>query len=512
MDRTARKIGWMLFACSWLAAVAIESGEFSSWDTANRLQVTRWLWTDEPQVRNADESWYGVRGRHGEKYAWTGLGQSIWMLPAHIIALPSAPAISSNPKFAEKFEEISVTYLTFPLTTALAVVAIYALLLSLGFSVRAAGLAALAAFWCTSLLPYTKVNQENALMLLTTVTALWAASRGLQSARYGWWILAGGAVGFAMLTRLTMGLDALAVALFTLLLLAADRRATLAEHLRRLWPRLALAVAVSLVFVFLERFYNFYRFESWTNTYYDLQKLAVPDYLYEGDMRIGFPGLVWSIKSNVWQFDPLALLGLGAVVFLWSQLTGRVRALAGTVLFLFCSYLLFFATRPFFDGDHAWGARYTTTPMILLSALAVGLILQFARGAVRWPRGLLAVFVVAAFAVQVSASFFWYNLEEQQQKEGLGASESMLVLRGQNIAAYATGHWESWGLMPDFPSERLRTPNYFPFLAAKYFSASAGRLLFAVWGVAVLAAVVANGVLLWTLLRQREERLPSVSV
>lgn len=494
----------MLFACSWLAAVAIESGEFSSWDTANRLQVTRWLWTAEPQVRNADESWYGVRGRHGEKYAWTGLGQSLWMLPAHVMAAALAPAISSNSKFAEKFEEIAVTYVTFPLTSSLVVVAIYALLLSLGFPVRSAGLAALAAFWCTSLLPYTKVNQENTLMLLTTVTALWATSRGVQSDRRAWWVLAGAAVGFSMLTRLTMGLDALAVALFALFLLAADRRATLAGHLQRLWPHLALAVAVSLIFVFLERFYNFYRFESWTNTYYDLQKLAVPDYLYEGVFSIGFPGLVWSIKSNVWQFDPLALLGLGAVAALWSRLTGSARALAVTVLFLLGTYLVFYATRPFFDGDHAWGARYTTTPMILLSSMAVALILQFCPGSVRWPRSLLALFVVAALAVQLAATFFWYNLEEQQQKEGLGASESMLVLRAQNVAAYFTGRWEEWGLMPDFPSERLRTPNYFPFLAGKYFPGSAGGLLFGVWGFFVLAALVSNTAALILLLRRRE--------
>lgn len=503
-------MGWMLFACGWLGAVAIESGEFSSWDTANRLQVTRWLWTDEPQVRNPDESWYGVRGRHGEKYAWTGLGQSLWMLPAHLVAAPVAPAVSSNPKFSEKFEEITVTYLTFPLTSALAIVAIYALLLSLGFTVRSAGLAALAAFWCTSLLPYTKLNQENALMLLTTVTALWATSRGAQSGHRGWWALAGAAVGFSMLTRLTMGLDALAVALFTLLLLAADRRATLAQHLHRLWPCLALAVGVSLVFVFLERFYNFYRFESWTNTYYDLQKLAVPDYLYEGDFRIGFPGLVWSIKTNVWQFDPLAILGLGAVAALWLRLTGQARALALTVLFLLGSYLLFYATRPFFDGDHAWGARYTTTPMILLSATAVAFILQFTSGRLRWPRRLLPLFVVLALAVQSAAIFFWYNLEEQQQKEGLGACESMLVLRSQNVAAYFTGRWEEWGLMPDFPSERLRTPNFFPFLAGKYFPGSARALLFGIWGFFVLAALVSNTAALILLIRQRESGPSSV--
>jgi hypothetical protein len=504
---STRRLGWWLFASAFLVALATESGELNSIDTANRLQVTRWIWTDAPQVANPETSWFGVYGRGGEKFFWSGLGQSIWMLPSQIIASQVAPLVSGNPKFSGKFEEMAVTYLTFPLTTALVVVVLYALLVALGFPAGVSGLSALAALWCSSLLPYTNINQENTLILLCTLTAMWAVTRGVATQRYSWWLLAGTAAGYNMLIRLTSGLDAVAIAVFTLFLLASDQRGSLWKSLRKFGPHIAVAVLAGLSFVFFERAYNFYRFESWTNTYYDLQKIAVPDYLYEGDFRVGFPGLMWAIKSNIWQFDPLAALGLASVLLLWKRLDSGAKALSAAVLVLFAGYILFYSTRPYFDGDHGWGSRYTTTPMILLSALAVALILRFCRrSSAKWSVGLLTAITAIALVVQISSTLFWYNLEETQQKERIGASESMLVLRGQNAAACFTGQWEAWGLVPEFPSERLRTPNYLPFLAAKYFSPSANVFLYGLWGACVAAALVVNALTFLRLLGMERSR------
>jgi|688.fasta_scaffold63300_4 hypothetical protein len=496
-----RKIGWALFACAFLVGLAVESGELNSWDTANRLQVTRWLWTDAPQVLNPETSWYGVVGRGGEKFAWTGLGQSLWMLPAQIVAATIAPVVPGSEAVTSRFEDAAVTYLTFPLTTALAVVVLYALLLGVGFAVPVAALSALAALWCSSLLPYTNINQENTLILLCTLTAMWAVTRGIATASVWWWLLAGCAAGFNMLIRLTSGIDALAVGILALVMLASHRPGALRETLRDYAPKIAVAILAGLFFVFVERAYNFYRFESWTNTYYDLQKLAVPNYIYEGDFRIGFPGLLWSVKSSVWQFDPLAVVGLVAIVGLWRRMTWPVRALAVATLMLFAGYVGFYATRPFFDGDRAWGARYTTTPMILLTAMAAALVLAFAaETGKRWPLYVLSLFAALALSVQVLSTFFWYNLEEAQQDVGLGWSESMVVLRAQNVAAHFTGNWEEWGLLPKTPSERLRTLNYMPFLAAKYVRPPAINGVYLLWGSLAVLAVLANGFLFRRLL------------
>jgi hypothetical protein len=122
--------------------------------------------------------------------------------------------------------------------------------------------------------------------------------------------------------------------------------------------------------------------------------------------------------------------------------------------------------------------------MILLTTAAVALVLSLAsQPGKRWPKYVLSLFAALALGVQIISTFFWYNLEEAQQDEGLGWSQSMVVLRGQNVAAYFTGNWKAWDLIPQAPSERLRTPNYLPFLAAKYVQPPAITILYALWAV-----------------------------
>jgi hypothetical protein len=499
---TVRKTGWALFFCAFLASVAIESGELASWDAGNRLQVTRWLWTDEPPVSDPG-GWFGIYGRNGERYAWYGLGQSVWMSPAYLVSLPASSLVSSYERIARKFEEIAVTYLTFPLTSALIVLVLYALMLRSGFGTAVAGLGSLGAFWCTSLLPYTEINQENSLLLLCTVTSMWAVASGVADRRFFWWCLAGFAAGLGLLTRLTFVFDGAAIALFGSGLIALTRPETWSAKWRHFLPRILLAALVCAVFVFIDRAYHFYRFESWTSTYYDIIFEQRGDVVKPGSFWIGFPALAWSIKHNIWQFDPVALLGLIAVPAFWRTLACRQRIFAVAAVLLLSVYLCFYSsTHDQFDGAAAWGCRYVTTPMVLLGAFGIAAVLD-RRGQIRPLLKTLAVLLVlAGFLVQLLSTVFWYNLEEVQQIEGLGASSSMVALRAQNVAALATDRWEEWGLLPSGESKRMRTPNYFPFLVSKYLPPSGATAAKVIWAVFLLAALSLN---LWLLLRLRRD-------
>jgi len=504
---TRRKIGWALFACSALAAFALESGELNSFDASMRLQVTRWLWTDEPQVHE-QESWFGIYGRNGERFAWYGLGQSLWMSPAYLVASQLALLVTDNLVWVRKAEEIIVTYLTFPLTTALIVTVLYAFLLRLGFSVPSSGLAALGAFWCTSLLPFTKINQENSLLLLCTVSAFWAVAAGVSTGRSRWWVLAGVAAGFGLLTRLTFVFDAGAVGLFGLTLIFFTRPETLSAKLRYWLPKILLAGAVCAVFVAIDRAYHFYRFESWTSTYYDIIFAQRADVVRPGDFTIGFPALVWSIKHNIWQFDPVAVLGFLALPFGWRWLAPSQRSFALAAVFLLAVYLAFYSsTHDQFDGAASWGCRYVTTPMVLLAACCLAVLLEGRNRLNPWLRKVGVFLVVVGLVVQLLSTVFWYNLEEVQQVEHLGASSSMVVLRAQNTAALLVDGWEQWSLLPEGESTRLRTPNYFPFLVANYMSPTVANGLQIAWFAALGVALVANGRLLLILIgRLRAER------
>lgn len=483
---TRRNISLLLFAATWLAAVAFEDGDLSSWDTANRLQVTRWIWTEAPQVV-PEQKWFGIRGKNGERYAWTGLGQSLWMLPSQVVASLLAPHVSDNPKFSQKFEEIFVTYTVFPLTSALAVMALFYLFVALGFCDRTAGLAAMAGFWGTSLFPYTQINQENSLIFLFSVLSFYFLLKAQQEGSNLWWYVGlGSAVGFNFLVRVTTVFDAFCVLLLWLWIWPRPGSAGWKERT----PGILLAGACALVFVMVERGYNFFRFGSWVNTYVDVMKAQRPDVLPEASLAEGLPGLLWSIQSNVWQFDPLAAFVLLALPFLWGQLpTLRKKMAVITVLYVFF-YIFFYASRPFFDGDSAWGSRYTTSPIILLGALGVAIVLESSN---RWLKKAMIPVAVLAVLIQLSSTFFWYSLEEVQQKDHKGISKSMVVLRAQNIAAYWTGRWVKWDLLASKDSERQRTPNYFPFLSAKYFPRPVVAILTGGWALLLVLAIWFNG-------------------
>jgi len=268
----------------------------------------------------------------------------------------------------------------------------------------------------------------------------------------------------------------------------------------RIWlPRILVAGAVCAVFVGIDRAYHFYRFESWTSTYYDIIFAQRSDVVAPGDITIGFPALVWSIKHNIWQFDPVAVLGLLALPVGWRWLGGCQRIFALAAVLLLAVYLLFYSsTHDQFDGAAAWGCRYVTTPMVLLAAFGMAAVTSHRGNYPRWLRHLAVVLVAGGLAVQIISTLFWYNLEEVQQVEQLGASSSMVALRTQNAAALVTGRWAEWGLMPEGESTRLRTPNYFPFLAEKYLPPAVRYPLRIGWFVSLAAVVLLN---LWLFAR-----------
>jgi len=490
-----------LFVCVVFAAVVFESGCLDSWDTANRLQVTRWIWTDEPQVSNPEQSWYGVIGRGGEKFAWTGLGQSLWMLPAQFLAANTVPLVVSSADTVRRIEEIVVVYLTFPLTSALAVVVIAQLLGALGYRPELAGLGALSAFWCTSLLPFTNINQENALILLCAATGFWAVLEGTKHEDIWWWVLAGAAAGFGILIRLTTVFDSMALGVFGLALVAAQGHRGLPQLLRHYGPRVVAAGAAWATFVFAERAYNFYRFGSWFQNYRDVMYEQRPEIFPEGDFLEGLQMLLLPGAGGLWFFDPLVILTLAALIGLWRGLPFAVRACALSLLLMLAAYIVFHAADPWPLGSMTWGSRYTTTPVILLSALAVPMVCGSAGWGERCWRYLVPLFVVMALVVQLLASLFWYNLEEAQREQRLGASSSMIVLRTQNTAALVTNRWAEWGLLPEGDSTRMRTPNYFPFLAAKYLPPGVREALQIGWLIALVAAILLN-LWLFALLRR----------
>ena len=100
-----------------------------------------------------------------------------------------------------------------------------------------------------------------------------------------------------------------------------------------------------------------------------------------------------------------------------------------------------------------------------------------------------------SFVIQVASLAFWLPLEIYQM-ETLGHPTFVIALRFKNIAAFALGKMDAWGLNTEEMSQdpwdyvHITTWNFLPFLLHRVGAAPAWvvEMAFAVW-VAALAAL-----------------------
>jgi hypothetical protein len=541
----------LLCLVAGLLAFVVQSGELGSADTMYRLKTTHWLWTGEAQVAPSDFPEFGLRGRGGQLYSWYGIGQSLLMLPADLVGT----GISHWKVFSEYEDDpavraIVVAYSTSILVNVLTVLAGFRLLRQLRFSVRETVLGLLALLFCTTHLHYTQNMMENNYIMLLTLVGF--------SFQYEW-LLTGNrralfwgcaALGLNLLTRLTTVLDLIAAGIFLLLVFWFQ-----GESASEIWRRFAayckVAFPVYAGFLLIERFYSFYRFGSFTQTYLPLfaSQLRSEDptlpanFPWSTPFHEGFLGAFFKPEKSIFLFDPLLVLAIFLLIVLWKNVSPEVRAYGAASLLLVVGYISFYARYTYWTGDFAWGDRYVSTAVEMVALLAVPLLLRvrsaFAQtnetqrlkpssidtaigtaeavpfpvlsspkfmnavGA-QWIWRVGIALIVVSLVVQVASLAFWLPLEIYQM-ETLGHPTFVIALRFKNIAAFALGKMNAWGLVDDAMKEdpwdyvHITTWNFLPFLLRRVGAAPGWvvNTAFAVWGAAI--AILAG--VLWRLRR-----------
>ncbi len=157
----------------------IEPGDLGISDVGYRLQAAHSLWTGEPQVRSedyVDRAFFPIGHDGLPRIPW-GIGQSLVMLPADIIASSAISFIQLPKTIAFKVRLALVGYLTFPIISALAVAIAVLVLRSLGFTDGVSFAGGIALFLCTSLFHYTQIHQENSCLLLFDLIRLLVVTR-----------------------------------------------------------------------------------------------------------------------------------------------------------------------------------------------------------------------------------------------------------------------------------------------------------------------------------------------
>jgi hypothetical protein len=553
----------LLCLVAGLLAFVVQSGELGTADTMHRLQTTHWLWTSEPQVFPNEYPEFGLHGRGGQLYSWYGIGQSLLMLPADLAGTWIARwQVFSGYGDDPAVRSIFVSYSTSILVNVLTALVSFRLLRQLRFSVRESVLGVLALMFCTTHLHYTQNMMENNYIMLLTLTGFSFQYEWLRTGSRRALFWGSAALGLNLLTRLTTALDVIAGGLFVFLVVWFNR-----ARGRELWKRLVaycrVAAPVYAFFLLIDRFYQFHRFGSFTNTYVSLfakeQRLAdpmlPPNFPWSTPFHEGFLGPLFKPEKSIFLFDPLLVMTIVLLVLLWKSLSPEVRAYGVTSLLLLVGYISFYARYTYWAGDFAWGDRYVSTSVELVALLAVPLLLRVrshwsAKGGPQGlkpaslasasgtakavpfpnptvaataevsrlaaaPRGLRMsrsvafgqwmwrmgiVLVAVSLIIQLASLAFWLPLEIYQM-ETLGHPTFVIALRFRNIAAFALGKMQAWGLNNESMTQdpwdyvHITTWNFLPFLLRRVGAAPEWvvETAFVVWGAGIAALLLTCG-------------------
>jgi len=499
---------FLLCLTAGLLAFVVQSGELATADTTYRLQTTHWLWTSQPQVFPDDYPDFGLHGRGGRLYSWYGIGQSLLMLPADLVATRIAHwHIFSGYEEDPAVRSIIVTYSTNILINVLTALIVFRLLMQLSFSVKESTAGVLALLFCTTHLHYTQNMMENNYIMLLTLVGFSFQYEWLRTGERRALLIGSAALGLNLLTRLTTGLDLAAGGVFLLAVLWFEQ-----VRGRALWERLLayckIAAPVYAFFLLVERLYSFYRFGSFTSTYVPIfakeQRLndptLPPNFPWSTPFHEGVFGALFKPEKSIFLFDPLLVLALLVLVLLWKRLLPEVRAYAVTSLLLLFGYIAFYARYTYWTGDHAWGDRYVSTSAELATLLAVPLLLRYRESLGRgiWRVGM--VLIAISLVIQLASLAFWLPLEIYQM-ETLGHPTFVIALRLKNIAAFALGKMDAWGLNNESMTQdpwdyvHVTTWNFLPFLLRRVGAAPRWvvDVAFAVWGAGIAALVLVLG-------------------
>jgi hypothetical protein len=237
------------------------------------------------------------------------------------------------------------------------------------------------------------------------------------------------------------------------------------------------ALPIYVFFFFIDRLYQFYRFGSWTNTYVHyfavehrmLDPTLPANYPWTTPFYKGFLGPLISPEKSILMFDPLIVLAIVIAVFGWKKFSPSIKAYTVAAFLLVLGYICLYARYYEWSGNFAWGDRYVSTAVQLAAFISVPILLKyrFEFGRVIWGIGL--VLIAASLVIQLASLAFWLPLEIYQGDD-LGHPQWVIWLRFKNIAAFALGKMDAWGLNTDsmtydqWDYQHITCWNFLPFV------------------------------------------------
>ena len=472
--------GMLLFAASFLLYSLAAPGNLPG-DTELRWSVARQIvrgrgfsLEDSVETRN-----FAV-GADGKRYAVSGIGQSLCLVPFTALGLLLEKAGPLGADIADLTAQFLTSLVLFPAIGAAGVWVFYRLALLLGSS-RRISLVAAALLGCATMYFHYSVNtqeQSQTALLLTAAILFILLYRQRRRSIYAWLFCA--VLGMCLLFRPSSAPEVLAIYLVAV---AGDMSAPEATALRkRLLNWFAASICGLGGFIVIVGWYNYVRFGSVFELGYgpSASTSLGGHRLFESSPLPTLAAMLFSPGKSIILYNPVILLSvLGVLGF-----CRRHKLLALVIFPAVVVNLVFHSFFTAWAGDYAWSVRYQV-PMLPFLILPIVVLLSRPMKAVM--KALVVSLVSISCVIQVASVVYNFNLEFSQNPNHCiipdgwvwDWPQSHLRKRFENIAAHIAGrrdfssvpvaHEEPLLLKYNRSEQSVRNAyrvNFFPFKAA----------------------------------------------
>jgi hypothetical protein len=418
-------------------------------------------------------------GVDGKRYAVSGLGQSLCLLPFAGLGLILEKVTLLSSEVSDLLAQFLASVILFPAMGAAAVWVFYRLILSLGYSRRTSLIAAAVPGFATMHFHYSVNTQEQTQITLLLVLALWLMVKYYQQRRFVYVWLFCVVLGVCLLFRPSSVSSVLPIYLIALGGEMFTSEKTMRTGRVSKWP--AAGVCGTGSFLVLLGWYNYVRFGSVFESGYGLStNTSLGGHgLFESSPLPTLAAMLFSPGKSIFLYNPVLLLFPFCIYGFYRR--HKVVALAVTAAIV--SNLVFHSFFTAWAGDYAWSVRYQVP---VLPFLVLPTVVLFGRPLKTMAKILIILLISISCVIQLASVAYNYNLEFiQNPNHNVIAdgyvwdwSQSHLRKRFENIIGHITGNrdFSSTKVINEDPTllkfnrteQEVKTAycvNFFPFKA-----------------------------------------------
>lgn len=484
--------GVLLFAASFFLYSIASPGNLPG-DTEIRWSVARQIvrgngvcLEEHLLTRN-----YAV-GMRGKRYSFSGLGQSLCLLPFVGIELILERVTPIDPGTLDLMAQFLASVILFPAIGAAGIWLFYRLVLSLGYSQRTSLLAAVVLAFATMHFHYSVDTQEQTQEELLLVLTILFMVKYYRQRRFVYAWLFCIVLGMCLLLR-----PASAVTVLPVYLVAAAGEVwgmRKKDILKIIAKWFLAAVSGTGGFIIVCGWYNYIRFGSMFESGYALSTATSlgGHKLFESSPLPALAAMLFSPGKSIFLYNPVLLLFPLCVYGFYRRHKVAALAMVSAILgsFIFHSFYTAWA------GDYAWSIRYQVP---VLPFLVLPLVVLFSRPVKTAVKILVISLILISCTIQTASVVYNFNLEFVQNPNHCiipddwvwDWPQSHLRMRFENIIRHIAGKQdfssvkvtdeEPLLLKYNHSEESLRTAytlNFFPFKAQSMLPSNSKKLFY----------------------------------